>query len=77
MKVLSAEKKLLRALAVLDSAVQEWYRANVPSISSEHYASVHIRDYSDGGHTSSITLCTSEEDSKYVTLLSSKDTICQ
>lgn len=70
MKKLTAEQKLLRALATLDNAVQDWYKECEPN-NKEHYASVHIRDYPvDKTHVSAITLqC---ELSTYKTLHSSK-----
>ena len=64
-------KQLKRALAALDTAVQKWYKAHVPSY-SERYASCHFRTYSDGKHISNITLKTSDSDN-YISIASSKE----
>ena len=43
-----AEKKVKRALAKLDKAVQNWYKVNAPD-NTERYATLHIRDYPERG----------------------------
>ena len=72
-KKLKAEKQLKRALAVLDTAVQNWYDVNA-SENKEHYAACHIRNiFEETGtrHVSNITVCTGPDD--FVTIASSKE----
>ena len=53
---MTSKQKLLRALAALDTAVQEWYAENNPK-NTEHYASVAImNDVEDNYHCSRVTL---------------------
>ena len=72
MKKLTTKEKVKRALASLDTAIQEWYKENYPEC-DDRYASVHIRDFDDG-HCSKITL-RSKGSREYVVLKSSKDTM--
>lgn len=73
MKKLTTEAKLKRALASLDTVVQEWYKENNPEC-DDNYASVHIRDFNANEHCSKITIiCKGPRG--YVTLASSKDTM--
>lgn len=71
-KFSNSEKKIKRALAALDSAVQEWYAEHNPENKS-HYASVHICDYpEDGLHSSCITLQKDATNDHYIEIASSK-----
>lgn len=54
-KKLTSVQKIKRALAQLDTAVQEWYAENNPT-SQVHYASPCIMDLEEIGHVSRITL---------------------
>lgn len=67
----TAETKIKRALAALDSAVQEWYAEHNPENKS-HYASAHICDYEEGLHASRITLQTDVDGQNYQNIHSSK-----
>lgn len=67
----TAETKIKRALAALDSAVQEWYAEHNPG-NRDHYASAHICDYEDGIHASRITLQTDVDGQHYKDIYSSK-----
>lgn len=64
-------KQLKRALAALDTAVQKWYKAHVPSY-NERYASCHFRTCPDGKHISNITLKISGS-GNYINIASSKE----
>ena len=68
---MTSEKKIRRALAALDTAVQEWYAEHNPGNKS-HYASAHICDYEEGIHASRITLQTDVEGDNYTDICSSK-----
>ena len=71
-KYSNSEKKVRRALAALDSAVQEWYAENNPG-NKTHYASAHICDYpEDGFHASRITLNKDSEGEHYIDIASPK-----
>lgn len=68
-----AERQLKKALAALDTAVQNWYEVNAPD-NTDRYASCHIRDYPydpDLIHVSDLTLCIGPD--KFVDIRSSKD----
>ena len=70
--MMSPEQKIKRALAALDTAVQEWYAQHNPG-NKDHYASVHVCDY-DGGaiHASRCTLQVDEAGDSYADIESSK-----
>lgn len=68
---MTSEQKVKRALAALDSAVQEWYAEHNPE-NKNRYASAHICDYEEGIHASRITLQTDAEGKQYTELYSSK-----
>lgn len=69
---MTSEKKIKRALAALDTAVQEWYAEHNPN-NKEHYASVHICDYpGDKIHASRCTLQTDTTGDNYTDIYSSK-----
>jgi hypothetical protein len=70
-KYSNSEKKIRRALAALDTAVQEWYAEHNPE-NKNHYASVHIGDYEDGIHASHVTLQTDVAGENYKDIYSSK-----
>ena len=71
-KYSNSEKKVRRALALLDSAVQEWYAEHNPN-NKQHYATVHIADYPDDNiHASRVTMNSDVEGSVFVDLISSK-----
>lgn len=70
-KYSNSEKKIRRALAALDSAVQAWYAEHNPK-NKAHYASAHICDYEEGLHASRITLQTDDTDEHYTDITSSK-----
>ena len=73
MTKLKAEKQLKKALAALDTAIQNWYAVNAPE-NKEHYATTHFRNYPDdpdGDHVSEITL--EPKHSSFVYYRSSKD----
>ncbi len=67
-----ATKRLKKALAVLDTAVQKWYEVNAPS-NEERYATCHIRTYQDGSHVSYLTLLPDLKPDDYVDIASSKE----
>lgn len=69
--MMTSEKKIKRALAALDTAVQEWYAEHNPE-NKNHYASAHICDYEEGCHASRITLQTDATDQHYTDIYSSK-----
>ncbi|MEE0930096.1 MAG: hypothetical protein UIM53_03775 [Acutalibacteraceae bacterium] len=64
-------KQLKRALAALDTAIQNWYKEHVPYY-SERYAHCHFRTYPDGKHISNITLKISAS-GNYINIASSKE----
>lgn len=68
---MTSEQKIKRALAALDSAVQEWYAEHNPENKS-HYGSVHICDYERGVHASRITLQTDAIGENYTDIVSSR-----
>lgn len=69
---MTTEQKIKRALAALDSAVQEWYAEHNPE-NKCHYASAHICDYEDDNyHASRITLQTDVTGENYKDIYSSK-----
>lgn len=68
---MTSEQKIKRALAALDSAVQEWYAEHNPE-NPNHYASAHICDYEDGIHASRITLQSDVAGEHYRDIVSSK-----
>lgn len=69
---MTSEQKIKRALAALDSAVQEWYAEHNPN-NRNHYGSVHICDYpEDRLHASRISLQTDVEGKYYTDIVSSK-----
>lgn len=69
---MTTEQKIKRALAALDSAVQEWYAEHNPE-NKNHYASAHICDYPEEGlHASRITLQADVEGEHYKDIPSSK-----
>lgn len=68
---MTSEQKIKRALAALDSAVQEWYAEHNPGNKS-HYASALICDYEGGHHASRITLQTDVAGESYKDIYSSK-----
>lgn len=68
---MTAVQKIKRALAALDSAVQEWYAECNPE-NPAHYASAHICDYEDGIHASRITLQIDVKGEEYRDICSSK-----
>ena len=71
-KKLTPTQKIKRALAMLDTAVQEWYTENNPK-NKDHYASAHICDYpEDNIHASRCTLQTDAEGNNYIDITSSK-----
>lgn len=67
----NSEKKIRRALAALDSAVQAWYAEHNPE-NKDRYASAHICDYEGGLHASRITLQTDVAGESYKDIYSSK-----
>lgn len=70
--MMTPEQKIKRALTQLDNAVQEWYTKRNPS-NKDHYASVHICDYSeDNIHASRCTLQADETGDNYIDIVSSK-----
>ena len=69
---MTAETKIKRALAALDSAVQEWYAEHNPE-NTNHYGSAHICDYPENNlHASRITLQADVEGKHFVDITSSK-----
>lgn len=71
-KYSKSEKKIRRALAALDSAVQEWYAEHNPR-NKEHYASVSFMDDTESDiHTSRITLNSDSAGTKFIDIQSSK-----
>lgn len=68
---MTSEQKIKRALAALDSAVQEWYAEHNPE-NRDRYASAHICDYEEGLHASRITLQTDVAGEHYTEIASSK-----
>lgn len=68
---MTSEQKVKRALAALDSAVQEWYAEHNPENKSR-YAAVCISDYAGGLHASRITLQTDISNEHYTDIYSSK-----
>ena len=70
---MTSETKIKRALAALDSAVQEWYAEHNPE-NKEHYASATILDGEGKGsyHISRITLNRDPEGTKFIDVESSK-----
>lgn len=69
---MTSEQKIKRALAALDSAVQEWYAQHNPE-NRNHYAAAHICNYPDDGlHASRVTLQTDIVGEHYVDIVSSK-----
>ena len=67
-----ATKRLKKALAALDTAVQNWYETHAPS-NEEHYATCHIRTYQDGSHVSYLTLLPDLKPDDYIDIISSKE----
>ena len=67
-----ATKRFKKALAALDTAVQNWYETHAPS-NEERYATCHIRNYQDGSHVSYLTLLPDLEPDDYVDIASSKE----
>lgn len=68
----SSVTKIKRALAALDSAVQEWYAEHNPE-NKERYADATFMDYpEDGTHISRISLNTDPEGKLYTDICSSK-----
>ena len=68
---MTPEQKVRRALAALDTAVQEWYVKYNPE-NKACYASAHICTYEDGIHASRITLQTDVNGQDYTDVYSSK-----
>lgn len=69
---MTAETKIKRALAALDSAVQEWYFEHNPE-NKEHYASATFLDNTeDGIHASRITLNSDPAGTEFIDIWSSK-----
>jgi len=69
---MTSEQKIKRALAALDSAVQEWYAEHNPENKSR-YASAHICNYPENGlHASRVTLLTDATNDHFVDITSSK-----
>ena len=68
---MTSEQKIKRALAALDSAVQEWYTEHNPE-NKHHYASAHICDYEEGYHASRVTLQIDASGENYKDISSSK-----
>lgn len=68
---MTSETKIKRALAALDSAVQEWYAEHNPE-NKNRYASAHICDYEKGLHASRVTLQTDIDGLSYKDIYSSK-----
>lgn len=68
---MTSEQKIKRALAALDSAVQEWYAEHNPE-NRNRYASAHICDYEEGIHASRVTLQTDDAGEEYRDIYSSK-----
>lgn len=68
----NSEKRIRRALAALDSAVQAWYAEHNPK-NKEHYASTSFIDDSESGtHISRITLNSDPEGKSFIDIRSSK-----
>lgn len=55
--MMTSEQKVERALAALDTAVQEWYAEHNPE-NTEHYADATILNVGEGYHSCRITLTT-------------------
>ena len=55
--MMTSEQKVKRALAALDTAVQEWYAEHNPK-NTEHYADATIFNVDEGYHACRITLNT-------------------
>lgn len=55
--MMTSEQKVKRALAALDTAVQEWYAEHNPE-NTEHYADATILDSDEGRHSCRIILNT-------------------
>lgn len=68
---MTSEQKIKRALAALDSAVQEWYAEHNPE-NKNRYASAHICDYGKDHHASRATLQTDVDGQSYKDIYSSK-----
>lgn len=68
---MTSEQKIKRALAALDSAVQEWYAEHNPENKSR-YAAAHISDYEEGYHASRVTLQIDAKGMNYRDICSSK-----
>lgn len=63
---MTAVQKIKRALAALDSAVQEWYTEHNPE-NKEHYAdATFINNDADGYHVCRITLNSDSESKEFV-----------
>ena len=67
---MTSEKKIRRALAALDTAVQAWYTEHNPK-NKEHYASATFLD-SDGYHASRITLNSDLEGKEFIDIQSTR-----
>ena len=69
---MTSEQKIKRALAALDTAVQEWYAEHNPE-NKEHYASASFMDCpEDIAHISRITLNSDPEGKSFFDIQSSK-----
>lgn len=68
---IATTKQLKRALAALDTAIQNWYKEYVPYY-SRRYAHYHFCAYPDGEHISDIILKISDN-GNYIKIASSKE----
>lgn len=69
---MTSDQKIKRALAQLDTAVQEWYAEHNPK-NTEHYASVaFINDVEGNHHISRITLNKDAEGKVFIDIASSR-----
>lgn len=68
---MTSEQKLKRALAALDSAVQEWYAEHNPK-NQDRYGVATFMNVGDGDHASRITLNSDPKGTKFIDIASSK-----